>query len=50
MPGVTGRFGLILFIGSLEHTPDPMAALVTARKLLEADGRIAVIMPHSVES
>ncbi len=46
MPGVTGRFGLILFIGSLEHTPDPMAALVTARKLLEADGRIAVIMPH----
>jgi SAM-dependent methyltransferase len=45
-PGVTGRFGLILYCGSLEHMPDPGAALAAARRLLAARGRIAVIMPH----
>ena len=45
-PGETGRFGLILFIGSLEHTADPTAALAAARRLLAARGRVVVIMPN----
>lgn len=45
-PGVTGRFDLILYIGSLEHMADPVTALAAARHLLAARGRIVVIMPH----
>jgi len=45
-PAARGHFGLILFIGSLEHLPDPAAALAAARRLLAARGRMVVIMPH----
>jgi SAM-dependent methyltransferase len=45
-PAALGRFGLILFVGSLEHAPDPAAPLAAASGLLEASGRLVVIMPH----
>lgn len=41
-----GRFGLVTFVGSLEHAPDQAAQLAAAAKLLEQDGRLVVIMPH----
>lgn len=41
-----GRFGLAIFVGSLEHAPDQAAQLAAAAKLLEQDGRLVVIMPH----
>jgi SAM-dependent methyltransferase len=45
-PGVGGKFGLILYCGSLEHMRDPASALAAAKCLLAARGRIVVIMPH----
>ena len=44
-PEALGRFRLAMFVGSLEHAPDQAAALAAAT-LLEADGRLVVIMPH----
>jgi SAM-dependent methyltransferase len=39
-------FDLILLVGVLEHLPDPSAALRQAARILSADGRLVVIMPH----
>jgi SAM-dependent methyltransferase len=39
------RYGLILFLDVLEHMPDPTAALIRARQLLEPDGAIVVTVP-----
>lgn len=45
-PADIGRFGLALFVGSLEHAPDQAAQLSAAAGLLEPEGRVVVIMPH----
>ena len=45
-PEQLGRFGLALFVGSLEHAPDQAALLAAAAGLLEPQGRLVVIMPH----
>lgn len=41
-----GQFDLIMFIGSLEHAPDPAEQLAAAVTLLEPSGKLIVIMPH----
>jgi len=43
---VPGRYDLAFFIGSLEHMPDPAAALGAARRALTRGGHLIVIMPH----
>lgn len=45
-PEVLGRFDLIMFVGSLEHAPEPAGQLAAAGTLLEPDGKLIVIMPH----
>jgi SAM-dependent methyltransferase len=45
-PEEIGRFELVLFIGSLEHAPDPSTPLAAASRLLAQDGKLVVIMPH----
>jgi SAM-dependent methyltransferase len=42
------RFETIVFADCLEHMVDPFAALVLARQLLPADGRIVVSIPNIV--
>ncbi|NKB55201.1 MAG: methyltransferase domain-containing protein [Alphaproteobacteria bacterium] len=46
LPDTVGPFELILFVGSLEHAPDPAAQLDAAVRLLDREGRLVVIMPH----
>lgn len=41
-----GRFDLIMFVGSLEHAPEPAEQLKAAVRLLEPGGKLVVIMPH----
>ena len=40
------RYGAVTLIDVLEHIPGPVAALEAARGVLEADGWIAVKVPH----
>lgn len=40
------RFDLVLLVGALEHFADPVAMLAGAKRVLAADGRLVVIMPH----
>lgn len=42
---IEGQFDLIMFNHSLEHVADPVADLVSARKLLATGGRILVRVP-----
>lgn len=42
-----GQFGLIMFHHSLEHMPDPVAALTQARRLLRPNGTCLVRVPVS---
>jgi len=42
---IDGRFDLIMFHHSLEHMPDPGAAVVNASRLLAPDGKILVRVP-----
>jgi SAM-dependent methyltransferase len=42
---VPGEFDLIMFNHSLEHVPDPVAALKVARGMLAADGACLVRLP-----
>jgi len=39
-------FDIVLFAGTLEHLPDPSAALGRARRALARRGSLVVIMPH----
>jgi SAM-dependent methyltransferase len=41
-----GRFALVLFVGVLEHIPDRLGALRAAAGLLDAGGRLVVVMPN----
>jgi SAM-dependent methyltransferase len=41
-----GRFGLVLFVGVLEHVPDRGRALRAAADLLDPGGRLVVVMPN----
>ncbi|HET6522750.1 MAG TPA: class I SAM-dependent methyltransferase [Geminicoccaceae bacterium] len=41
-----GRFDLALFVGVLEHVPDRLGALRAAADLLDAGGRLVVVMPN----
>ena len=43
----TGPFGLVLLVHSLEHLPDPVAALGRARELLAPGGRVFVATPNA---
>lgn len=45
-PDTLGQFDLVVFVGALEHAPDPAAQLGAAARLMRASGRIVVIMPH----
>lgn len=45
-PEVLGRFDLIMFVGSLEHAPEPAEQIAAAVTLLEPGGTLIVIMPH----
>jgi 2-polyprenyl-3-methyl-5-hydroxy-6-metoxy-1,4-benzoquinol methylase len=50
-----GRFELVLFIGSLEHMADPLAAIEAARSRLHPNGRVVIAAispraPHAVLS
>lgn len=42
-----GPFGLVLLVHSLEHLPDPVAALRRARELLAPGGRVFVATPNA---
>lgn len=42
---IEGSFDLIMFHHSLEHLPDPGAAIVSASRLLAPDGKILVRVP-----
>jgi len=41
-----GSFDLVVFSHSLEHIPEPLRALRTARELLAPGGRIAILAPN----
>jgi SAM-dependent methyltransferase len=50
-----GRFELVIFIGSLEHMADPLAAIKAARSRLHPHGRVVIVAispraPHAVLS
>ncbi|HUB76666.1 MAG TPA: class I SAM-dependent methyltransferase [Solirubrobacteraceae bacterium] len=45
-PWEPGSFDLVVFSHSLEHIPDPLAALRTARDLLAPGGAIAIHAPN----
>ncbi len=46
VPADSGGFDLAMFVGSLEHAPEPARQLAAAARLLEEGGRLVVIMPH----
>ncbi|MDQ3850492.1 MAG: class I SAM-dependent methyltransferase [Actinomycetota bacterium] len=45
-PWPPGSFDAVLFSHSLEHIPDPMAALEEAARLLAPGGALAVVVPN----
>jgi SAM-dependent methyltransferase len=45
LPAVSGRFDLVMFHHSLEHMPEPVAALRAAHRLLAPGGRLLVRIP-----
>jgi SAM-dependent methyltransferase len=45
LDAVEGAFDVVMFNHALEHIPDPLAALETARRLLTPAGRIIVRVP-----
>lgn len=48
-PSYEGRFDLILSSHSLEHLPDPVAALDRWRRFLSPQGRLVVAVPNSLQ-
>ncbi|MGD0196712.1 MAG: class I SAM-dependent methyltransferase [Solirubrobacteraceae bacterium] len=45
-PWAPGSFDIVVFSHSLEHIPEPLAALLTARELLAPGGRLAIAAPN----
>jgi SAM-dependent methyltransferase len=47
IPFETGRFQIITMKHVLEHTPDPLAALAEASRLLRSGGALFIAVPHA---